>query len=243
MRSWQLCALIAAAGCSRIPSEVSFRGTVFESHLDDAAPLSAATVTIFDDDGTRYARATTSDQGEFSVSAPVGVVVFAEFARDGFARASFLGVTGTQEVQRVEKGAVYGFSVDEFAEWEDLFAGCPGIGTGGAVLGEVRFGNIADPDTGEHPLATTATAEIVTRRGESFDACYLDNDGLGYVAESEATGHSGRFAVFGVPAGVHTLTIGYSLLDGEAWIFDDYPVKVPDGGVAPRIPALAEWGL
>lgn len=233
---------VSLAACGGLPDEVLLTGNVA------AAPgasegLSGASLTVYDEAGTVRGQAQADANGDFELLAPAGDVVFVDIEAEGYVAASFAGVVGVQEQQPVEAGAFYGISSDTYAEWEATFAGCPGLGEGGgASFGEVRISNLTEPDSDEHPTVATAVVTIDDGEGNFWEACYLDEDGLAYDPDAEWTGESGRFAVFGVPAGELRISVSYEVFDGN-WSTEDYPVRVPEGGVAPQFPLWTDFDL
>ncbi len=228
--------LVFVTACG--PSEIVVKGKVFASH-DASEPLPQAQVSIRDEDGGKYDNVRANANGKFEALAPEGEYINAEITGDGFELTSFTGLSGVADVFRVEDGMLYGFSSDERADWEERFAGCPDMGSGGMVVGEIRMLELSNG--GEHPLVANGVAEVVTRNvKKTWKACYLDDEGLAYDPDATNTGASGAFAVFGIEPGNHILTVGYEFAP-DAWSYSDTYVRAVEDGVAPRFPAWVEW--
>lgn len=260
-----LCLLpVLAAGC--IERTTLVRGRVLD-HPPAAGQsrpvgLAGARVRMLDEIGALYENseadkdgtATTDDQGDFRVHAPRGQTVYALIDADGYAVTSFSGVSGFESSLTVETGLLYGLPTDHLDGYRALFAGCPVQGDGaGWILGEVRVFNLVEPGLEEepgtidpliHPLVTTASVTALDQEGIERSACYLDAEGV-YDPEAVVTGPTGFFAIPGVPVGLHTLSVGYSLAEGinvepartELWMANGEDV------VAPRFPAWVEFQL
>jgi len=219
--------------------EVLVKGVVYSSYDSTSDRLSQARVIIVDQDDEKYDSVRADAQGKFEARAPEGETIHAEISGEGFEVTSFTGVSGLSEVYRVEDGLLFGFSNAQRAEWEALFAGCPGLETpGGVVFGEIRLLELTD--SGEHALVN-GVAEVVSRNQKrTWDACYLDDDGLAYAPEATTTGPSGRFAVFGIEPGTRILTVGWEYAP-DIWSYSDTYVRLTEDGVAPRFPAWVNW--
>ena len=225
---------LVLAGCVTM-EDVSVRGTVFASPAGEV-PLADATVILRDVRGKIYDRGRSDADGAFVVAAPPASDIVAEVQAEGYASAAFAGVTGEDPVFKVPDGTLYALRDDERASWEEDFAGCPGIGSGGAVLGEIRVRELTEPDSDVHAIVTAGSVELAMDSGESLSGCYLDDEGLGWQEGREVTGETGRFAIFGVPPGFGTLTVRYAYTPNTV-VEDRTVVFLPDGGVSPWFPA------
>lgn len=240
-RSITLLALVPVAltACSNFPDEVLLEGTVF-SDPGAKEPLGGATLQSFDLIGTPFGDAEADTTGRFLLPTPVGATSFVDIEADGHLRTSFTGVTGVDEVLQIQDGLLFAVSEALFAEWQDAFEGCPGIGEGGAVFGEVRISNLRDPLTRENPLVQTAVVSLDGPDGKTRKACYLDEEGTAFDPEAEITGVAGRFAIFGAPPGEHLLVVASETVDG-LWSSDAYPVRITEGGVTPMFPLWTDF--
>lgn len=230
------------AACGGLPDEVILEGVVLDQPVD-GAPLAGAALEVRDEAGALYDSGKADPSGVFELAAPAGDVIFVDVTAPGFVRTAHTGVAGLQDRQIVEPGSLYGMSEAFLAEWEARFAGCPGIGEGGAVFGEVRIWDVVEPGTDIHPLVKTAVVTLEDDAGKTWKACYLDDAGEAVDPEAQWTGSSGRFAIFGVPEGLVRLRILYEYAPGRWTPPTDYPVRVPGQGVAPRFPAFVELVL
>jgi len=239
MRIAPLFVLLAA--CDGIPDEVTLQGTVF-SDPGTTERLGGATLTSHVLDGGEHASTTADDEGRFELLAPSNATVFVDVEAQGHVRSSFTGVTGIDGAMIVPDGTMYAITEATWDEWTSLFDGCPGVGEGGASIGEVRISNLSDPSTGERPFVTTAVVTLEDSEGETYEACYLDEEGAAYDPEAEVTGASGRFAIFGAPPGEYLLVVAYETAEG-VWSGDHYPVRITEGGVTPMFPLWTDFEL
>lgn len=228
-------------GCQ---AEVVISGRVFEGHDKLGFPLVGGLIRLVDDGGAELDAATTGSRGAFSLRARSNLPLFAEISGEGFGISSFTGTTGVERL-RVEDGALYGVETRVIDSWTALVSGCPGQDEpGGLVYGEVRLYQVFDPETGIEPSVNTAWAVIESADGQRREACYLTDDGTALAPEATRTGGTGRFAIFGVPSGVHTLEVGYDLPDGSSYT-TLWTTWVPDGpgAVVPRFPVYVDFPL
>jgi hypothetical protein len=227
-----------AIACQTGPETVVLEGRLLDGH-DSETPLVGATLRIRDVAGDVFGEAVTDGSGAYRVDAPGGQTVFAEISSDGYTNASFNGVAGMNPLQGVPDGLLFGISDAEDAIWRALFDGCEGAdGDGAAVYGDVRLSGYVDEESGEFPIITSGFVAIEADE-QIYDACYLGEDGLEWDPEATETGASGRFAIFGLPAGVHAMEVGYDVYAGNLQIHP-YALWLPDGGVSPRFPAFVE---
>ena len=224
-------------GCQ---AEVTVSGRILRTRDTDEG-LVGGRIAILDADGAEYDSSPTGEDGVFAVLAPARQDIYAEISGDGLSTSSFTGASGTGKKLEIQDGDVYGVDLDEIDALRAQFAGCPGVDdTGGVAFGEIRIVNLSDPETGENPLVTTAyvTSSV---GGVEQSACYLDDDGALYDPEVDTTGNAGFFAVFGLPSGFVTLTVGYTIVEDED-ILTYTQVWVPeDNGVVPRFPMWVEF--
>lgn len=241
MRLSDLClpmACLVVGGCTTLPDAVSVRGLVTATHGSET-PLSGAEVAILDEQGAEYDRGTTSETGSFTAEAPAGMTIFAEVSASGFTTASFTGTSGVEPALYVERGVLHGMSDEAVGEWRTLFAGCEGSEAGGFVVGVATLLGATELDSGEPVTVDTAYASVLTADGQTLQGCYLDAEGTLADPEAIVSGETGTFAVFGVPEGVHQLTVGYEL--GGSPVYEvTWPMWMPADGVVPRFPVELE---
>lgn len=224
-------------------SDVGVSGRVFEGHDRLGFPLADGDIRLLDGDGNEVDAGQTGARGGFRLTARANQLVFAEITAEGFGVSSFTGTTGVQAL-KVDDGALYGVETRVVDAWTALMEGCPGqADAGGLVYGEVRLFEVFDPETGEEPTVGTAWAAVESvPEGTRREACYLADDGASWAPDSDRTGGTGRFAVFGVPPGLHTLEVGFDLPGGDSYT-SLWTVWMPDapGAVVPRFPVYVEF--
>jgi hypothetical protein len=219
---------------------VTLYGTLLEGHNAEAVPLGGADLSVYEDQGQPYASTVSEADGSFEVSAPGGQNIFVEVAGDGLVPASFTGVAGLFEQQEIEEGLVFAVTEADYSEWVADFGGCEALDTNTAsVIGDIRLYGLLDADSGEEIVVTTGYAYVESLDGTVYEACYLDEEGVAFDPEAVATGLSGRYTIAGVPAGVHTLVVGYVGAGGVVGEHD-YFLWLPEGGVSPRFPSYVE---
>jgi hypothetical protein len=142
--------------------------------------------------------------------------------------SAYPGTIGLDPEQQVEDHALYGLSNEEYQEWSELFAGCPGLDSGAFVVGEVRLFGISDPITDESPTTSTGRVTAYGADGQVWAGCYLDDEGLAYDPDASFTGATGLFLVPGVPVGLHDLVVEV-LIGPDTWTLDVYPLRITAG--------------
>jgi hypothetical protein len=139
----------------------------------------------------------------------------------------------------LDPGVLWVRGSEDLEAIREEFAGCDGYDQQGAIVeGEVRVFLPVEQPVDELPLVTTASIEIMDADDNSTTACYLDDEGLS-DPEATVTGETGRFAVFGLQAGLSWVTIEYTVDDDfeSSW---EYPILLPENGTAPMYPVLVE---
>lgn len=191
--------ILLLMACSARLVEVS--GVVSDAHSGKSHPVPQAEVFSHDWTTELIDQDTSGPEGFFSVMATRGAPLYLHLQAEGYVDTMIWGSTG-QEDFKVDRGVVWLQTLEAAAEVETLFAGCPGIGEGATIEGELRA-NVYGYDVvdGEWPLVATGRIELYTEAGDTLSACYLDDEGLGYDPSAEETGQTGRFAFFGVPEG------------------------------------------
>lgn len=234
--------LLLLGACDRLPEQVKVKGDVRDDVDIESAPFADASLTVLAEAGKQIGSSSTDAEGAFSLKVPAGERFHLLIEGEGHVTASFTGMSGLSETFKVPEGTLHGVTQTEADAWTAQFAGCPGIGEGGAVIGEPRIEELVDEE-GEHPGVSSAVAELWDPRSEKViaTACYLDETGA-YDPEAVNTGESGVFAIYGVEEGTYVLSVGLEVYP-DAWTWEDTVVYVPDGGVAPRFPAWVHFPL
>ncbi len=212
-------------------------GTVLVGPGEDGSPLVDGTVTILGDDTEYFDEATTDRDGRFEATAPLGLNIFAIVEGPGMVPSVFTGNMG-QGTFVVEPGVLYGWPEADRAELDAILEGCSQEGP--VVTGEVRLRGATD-DNGENPIIQTAFAFIELPNGDRIDACYLNADGDDWNENALHGGPLGRYAIYGVEPGLHTLVYGYFIDDSdpESAVEHILGVYVTEDAVVPQYPAWA----
>lgn len=243
-------ATLLLAACPNKETPIRGRAENARGRPDVFWPLARGTITIYDQDGVAYATTSTDASGRFATVGPGGQTVFATVDGEGLATSSFTGITGAPNtgplvvaLDEHQDSPLYGVLLTEVDELRATFAGCPGAdGDGGLVFGEVRVIGITDPVTDEEPLVRTAVVSVLGEAEQEFQACYLDDAGEVYDPAAGVTGDSGRFAIFGVPTGLWTLSVSFSaFVDSDVETFSQLFVPDADVAVVPREPSWVEF--
>jgi hypothetical protein len=134
------------------------------------------------------------------------------------------------------------FTGEELEDWLVPFAGCPGLATGAAVIGEVVYTELRDPETGARVAASGALVKVAVdgSDAELVSACFLDDEGVAWAPDAAVTGATGRFVVPGLPSGFHQLRIGFQPVDA-GFDFTFWEVWVPEDGLSPWFPAEIDF--
>jgi hypothetical protein len=234
--------LVLLLACSA--REVTVRGRVDSVRSEEVSRglFTDGHVDIRDQDGADWAGADVGDDGLVQVKAPAAQTIYADISGPDHGVSTFTGVAGTNPVLKVPAGTFYGVTLSQIEDWRTEFADCPGSSEGGIVTGIVRVSNLTDSETGENPLVNNAKATLTDENdGTELTACYRDADGV-YDPSATQTGPTGFFIIFGVPHGLATLTVEYSVF--EEPISNYLTVWMPntDNAVAPRWPVWVEFG-
>ncbi|HHO51214.1 MAG TPA: carboxypeptidase regulatory-like domain-containing protein [Deltaproteobacteria bacterium] len=221
-------------GCTQPMVQLS--GTIYSSHEPSSPPQAGARVTVVDLEGGILDEAETDEGGRFSVLLPEGLEIIAEIRGEGLATATFPGISGIDPFAELEDRSLYAVSLEEVEAERARFLGCPGAEEPSALLfGEMRLHGLVDPETGENPTVNTGRIDVRSAAGGQWSACYLDADGAAYDPEAPWTGDSGRFAVFGIGAGLHDIDARYEFFEGY-WVGEIYAAWVPPEDEVVAIP-------
>ena len=245
--------LFSALACS--PNSVSVEGLLYDARGGKARPLVGAQVAVLELDGSEYDSVRSDRRGNYSAVAPFASAIHltVEESTDGVV-SSFTGASGTSAVFKViddERPAanvrddgvdpqifrlVYGVRGTQLDSWRATYDGCPGVGEGGLVIGQVSY-DLWGSDGQEPPAVDTPTALLVSvSTGDEFEPCYLNDSGTSYDAAAEHMGLSQDFAFFGLEQGLYELQFQWQIFPG-GFERRSLTVWVPQDGVAPRFPA------
>jgi hypothetical protein len=230
--------LLVLVGCDGPRESVQMRGIVTDGP-ESVVGLAGASLTTIGEDGVPFASTETTATGAFSVDLPAEQMVHAVVEADGFEVSSFGGGSGAMPGLNAEVGLLYGVSVEEADQWREMFDGCPGVGTGAMVIGQVKLLDYVSTTSGEPVVVTTAWSRLEDVNGDEFDACYLNDKGDIYDPLALETGVTGKFAFFGLKEGLYTFTIGYTMLYFEVYEVS-WQLYAPQDGIAPRLPVWVE---
>ncbi|MDP2315319.1 MAG: hypothetical protein Q8P41_20650 [Pseudomonadota bacterium] len=221
--------------CSPLPETITMTGTVGDTPYGGGGVVAGAVVTVIDDVYEAVDVQTADGDGEFAILVPAGVPFFLTVTADGHVPTAFSGTAGVYDF-----GAPPGYpwvaSDAWMAELRADFAACPTLDAPGAIVaGEVR-GSTPGITYAELPLVPTGTARAIDLDGTEYPACYLDDDGVS-VADGTDVGTTGRFVIFGVPAGPVIVDVRYTDPAGDVPV-ELYQFVAPDAGLVPLYPAL-----
>lgn len=224
-------------GCWTIPEEVELSGTLLDGQ--DGLGLEGADIAVHSPDGQSYGSGTTGTGGAFAVTVPASSSFFLTFDGGGdTVPTSFTGLAGAEDLS-ADEGVLF---VRDQADVDALraeFAACPTAqDEGGVVEGVVRTWLDVDAEPEELPVVHTAWVTVWDGDDDSWEACYLDDEGNS-LPDGELTGNTGRFAVFGLPEGPHSVEVSFWFSD-EVSLTNWNIVRVPADGVVPMYPAWVE---
>ncbi len=235
--------VLGLSACDPLPKTVVMKGEIRDDVDLEAPPFAGATMTVLDADLKKVGNGKTNAKGVFSTEIPAGAEFHVRIEGEGHVPATFSGVSGLNERFNVDEGVLHGVTDTEWATWNERFAGCPGMGEGGAIIAEPRVRELLDSN-GENPRVANAVAEVWDPRTEKVIAqgCYLNDEADAYDPDALRIGQSGVFAFYGLPEGVYVLSVGLEVLP-ENWTWDDSVVYISEGGVAPRFPVWVHFPL
>jgi len=231
--------LMLSIGCIEpLVSNVTLTGTLTQTNDSNSDPVSDGEVATYDGLGQEVDCTVASDLGEFSVSAPASSTFFVQTAGADRVRTTFTGWSGIDDID-IDPGVLWVRSADELDEIRGEFSECDRASLpGGIIEGEVRVYLPVEEPTDDLPLVSTAQASVEDQEGETIEACYLDDEGLS-SPDTEQTGDSGRFAIFGLEPGLTWLTVTYAVTD-DLEESSEYPILLPENGTAPLYPVLVD---
>lgn len=220
--------------CTSLPTSVTMKATVWDAPYGEGAVVPGARVAVGDAEGALWDAVTAGDNGAFEVEVPAGVAFFVTVEAEGHVPTAFSGTAGIADFAAPEG---YPWVAPEawIAALREDFAACPTVGDAGAIVtGEI----VANAPN--YPILTTGSARVFTPDGGELTACYLDDDGVS-VAEGTQVGETGRYAIFGVPAGEIVVDVRYADGSGQDPV-ELYRFVAPDGGLVPLLPTLLDVG-
>jgi len=223
---------------------VLISGTVAAYLAADPEPLQDGTVTIAEEDGAEYASTRTDSQGRFEVPAPAGDTIYALITSEGEAVVSFTGTSGFEPELAIPDDTFFAVPGWQREEWASTFAGCPGIGDRGLIVGQVHV-FLPGVEVGEDTIVNAARVRATLPdsdplEGEGWEACYLTAEGDAWDPEAERTGRSGWYAIPDLERGPYTLLVEVEFAEG-LFSANLYRVWMPPRGVAPRFPTLVDF--
>ena len=221
---------------------VELQGVVTHDNPFDGVPAAGVSVTVLDGLGEEVDKTSTLESGLFRASAPAGEAVHLLItSADGF-DSSFRGIAGMNPRTPVPAGFAHTFDENARAEWMARFNGCPEMGPGGMVVGNILV-DLFDDQTGERPVPHAASIDIFDLEGNLLSSgCYLDDDGEAFMEGRTKVGDTGIFAAFGLPAGGLILRIEANLVIGQSQLFE-FDLLMPENGTTPRFPILVPFEL
>lgn len=224
--------ILLLLGCNPLPESVSMAGTVWNAPYGEGARVAGATVDVLDETQNLVSTVVSAEDGSFAADVPAGVPFFVTVSAEGHVPTAFSGTAGISDFTAPE-GYPWVAPDAWIAALREEFAACPTVGAdGGVVAGEV-VGNVEG-----YPTIQTASARLYGPGDVELTACYLDDQGES-SADAEVTGKTGRFAIFGVPAGEIVVDVRYSLGTGEDPV-ELYRFLAPEGGLVPVYPAILD---
>ena len=227
--------LLALLACAPEAVTVTISGQVDDIPGGGGIGVAQAAVSTTDGLGDPIDAATADAQGRFTANLLPSAPFTLEVQGEDTLPTVFAGLAGLDDLQ-VPDGFVFTRTAAAIEALRADHAGCPTATAAGAVVeGEARvFINIDPADYDTLPLVTTATVTVTDADGVDHAACYLADDGSADPAAT-VTGATGRFAVFGLPAGLATVSVVYTV-DAEVSDLATFDIHLPADGVAPLYP-------
>jgi hypothetical protein len=241
-------ALLPLTACDLEVSEVMLSGVVLDQPYFEGSPVEGVEVTALDGDLVEYSSATTDAVGRVEIPVAAAQDMFLELRGDGIAATLFAGEAGVFDLA-LSDGELFTMPASTAADLAAEFGACAGDGTGGVIEGEVRIW-MPGEEFSDVSLVGNAWVAAYDEQNTEYLPCYLDENGEPAPEDQSLTNATGRFAIFGVPAGAYILEVAYrpggteddtdeSDLDAYYWY---YKVHMVDDGVAPFHPAWVEFG-
>ncbi len=219
---------LLALACLDSKSEVMLSGRV-RSNQDDGSPATGVDVSSIDPELAVYGEAQTNDGGHFEVAVVANGVFHVHFSKAGFTTTSFSGVVGSRDFSL---GEDYFFlrSDEEVAALRALHQNCSSSEIDGGIVEGIVQLPLQSDTTGSYTIAKDARVTATVNGGVTYNACYLDDDGLSDES-GDRVGSTGRFAIFGLDEGAIELEfqqdIGNSTISNYAFAY------MPTNGIVP----------
>lgn len=222
------------AGCDPLIETVVLSGTVHDAPGNAGNLVEGAAIITQNRDGEVVGEATTSAAGEFAVDVPAGASFYLGLTAEGYVPTSFSSFAGTSDFSASE-GYPWLGTTDWVDEVKATYANCEYVGDEGTIIvGQVLTVIDGIDDVSSWPAFPDAVLRGIDFEVVEHPACYLDDEGVS-VAGLEATGGTGDFAVFGLPAGSAILELSGERDNGEVGI-DAFDFIAPEGGLLPVYP-------
>lgn len=192
-------------------------------------------------DGSLLEELNGNQDGTFEAVLPPYQEFFVIVSSESHPPTSFTGYSGEGEYA-VPNGTLWLRTFEEVNSLASEFTTCANTDIAGAgfIEGETKL-YISGTLESDLPTLTTATASAEQNETVTYEGCYLPSidEESGDIVESNMTGDSGQYAIFGIPEGLTKLTIELDI-DDEV---EEYPywVYVPENGVVPLRPTLVPF--
>ena len=224
---WMSCALPSTV--------VTLSGQVLAAQ-DSEVEAPDVKVSIRNAESKLHGEVTTDEDGMFEIEIPGSNVYHMVLEGEESLPTAFSGIVGQSDVD-IPKEELFLRSEAEVLALRDAFSACPTANDAGAIVeGIVRF-KLQNTDDESFLVAPLTAIVAFTQDGIEYTACYLDEDGVS-VEEAENVGTTGRFAVFGLPAGPTTVrfqqNIGGMIVENYGYVY------IPENGIAPFHPAFVD---
>lgn len=239
-------ALLPLCACNLEVTEVMLSGVVLDQPYFEGSPAVGVEVTSLDGDLLEFSSATSDATGLVELPVAAAQDMFLELRGDGIATTLFAGEAGVFDLA-LNDGELFTVPSTRAAELAAEFGDCAGDGSGGIIEGEVRI-FLPGEEATDVSLVGNAWVAAYDDQNAEYLPCFLDENGDPAPEDQILTNATGRFAIFGVPAGATVLEVAYrpggsaddtddSELDAYYWY---YKVNMVDDAVAPFHPAWVE---
>jgi len=227
--------ILLLVGCLPVPGEVQLSGQILTAQ-DSGVGAPEIAVAAHDSELQPYSDTITDEDGLFSVPVQTSRVWHLVFTGTGVVPTAFSGVVGETDTA-IPEDALYVRSETEVEALRVTHSLClTAQDEGGIVEGVVRF-RLQNSQDESYLIAEESYVEVYDVDGQSYDVCYLDNDGES-LEKGSAVGATGRFIAFGLPAG--PITVAFKQ-DVSSQTIENYGfVMLPEYGIAPFHPAFID---
>ncbi len=235
------------SACNLEVTEVIVSGVVLDEPYFEGEPVSGVEVTALDAMFEVYSTATSDADGLVEIPVAAAQDMFLELRGDGIAPTMFAGESGIFDLA-LSDGELYTVPDTRPDELVAEFGDCAGDGGGAIIEGEVRV-FLAGDQVSDESLVGNAWVVAYGDDNDPYYPCYLDADGNPAPEDQALTNATGRFAIFGLPAGAYVLEVAYrpggtpedtedSELEALYWY---YKANMAEDSVAPFHPAWVEF--